>query len=251
LIAGGNLGMPGAARLAAEAAYRCGAGLVSVATRPEHAPHISAACPELISHGIESPADLRPLLQRATVVAVGPGLGQDQWSRLLFEGVMESRLPAVVDADALNLLAGDPRQRSDWVLTPHPGEAGRLLARSSQQVQNDRLQAVGELVDRYRGVVVLKGAGTLVNSGDGAPVSVCDAGNPGMATGGMGDILTGAVAALLAQGVSALDAARIGVWVHGHAADRLCGRGEIGLMSRDLLPAMRDELNRLVRSSAG
>lgn len=141
LMIGGDYGMSGAIRLAGEAALRVGAGLVSAATRADHAANISTARPELMSHGVESVAELSPLLKRATVLAAGPGLGQGEWSRTLFSSVLESVLPIVVDADALNLLAAEPSHRDNWILTPHVGEAARLLNQSTEQVQADRLAA--------------------------------------------------------------------------------------------------------------
>ncbi len=243
-VIGGNAGMSGAARLAGEAAYRSGAGLVSLFTHPAHAAFVNQACPELLTHAVEG-GDLRAALRRATVLAVGPGLGQDEWGRRLFAAALESRLPKVIDADALNLLAADPLRREDWVLTPHPGEAARLLECSVADVQAQRFQALAQLIERYGGVCVLKGAGTLVAAAAAPEVWVCDAGNAGMASGGMGDVLTGIIAALLAQGLRALDAARLGVWLHATAADSAAADGEIGLLASDLLPFIRRRLHAL------
>ncbi|HHH42988.1 MAG TPA: NAD(P)H-hydrate dehydratase [Gammaproteobacteria bacterium] len=246
LVVGGERGMSGAARLAAEAAARCGAGLVSVATRAEHAAGLNAGCPELMVHAVTGVADLQPLLARASVVVVGPGLGQGDWSRHLFESVLDSGLPLVVDADALNLLARDPCQRDNWILTPHPGEAGRLLGRTAREVGEDRFAALRQLVERYRGVAVLKGAGTLTMTG-GEPVHLCARGNPGMASGGMGDVLSGVLAALLAQGLDGFEAASAGVFLHASAADLAARQqGERGLLASDLLPWLRGLLNERV-----
>ena len=149
-----------------------------------------------------------------------------------------SGLPLVVDADGLNLLAGAPRVCDRWILTPHPGEAARLLDRPVAEVQADRHAAVRELATRYGGVAVLKGAGTLVS--DGETVAVVDRGNPGMGSGGMGDLLTGTVAALLAQGLAAPAAALLGAWLHAEAGDRAAAEGgERGLLASDLLPWLR------------
>jgi hydroxyethylthiazole kinase-like uncharacterized protein yjeF len=238
LVVGGEEGMAGAARLAGEAALRTGAGLVSVATRAAHAATLSAARPELMCHGVESAADLLPLLRRATVVAVGPGLGQGDWGKLMLGAVLQSRLPLVVDADGLNLLAADPAARPDWILTPHPGEAARLLNQTSAEVQADRLAAAQAIQQRYGGVVVLKGAGTVVVSPE-EETGICSEGNPGMASGGMGDVLTGIVAGLLAQGVAAGEAARLGVCLHAHAADCAAQDGQRGLLASDLFPHLR------------
>lgn len=243
LVVGGDCGMSGAARLAAEAAARCGAGLVSLATRKDHAAVVNAGCPELMVHGVGGGADLGALLGRATVVVVGPGLGRCDWSRDLLERVLDSRLPMVVDADALNLLAVDPLVRGNWILTPHPGEAGRLLGISTSDVQRDRFAAVFSLAERFAAVAVLKGSGTLV-AAEGLPIGVCDRGNPGMASGGMGDVLSGVLGALLAQGLTLFDAAAAGVWLHAQAADIAAGRGgERGLLASDLLPVLRKLVN--------
>ena len=243
LVVGGAPGMAGAARLAAEAAARCGAGLVSVATHTAHAASLNAGRPELMVHAVAQPADLKPLLGRASVVVLGPGLGQGDWSRQLLENVLDSGLPLVVDADALNLLARDPCTRNDWILTPHPGEAARLLGRSTAEIGADRFAAARELVARYRGVAVLKGAGSLIATSD-APIRLCDRGNPGMASGGMGDILSGVLGALLAQGMAPFAAASAGVFLHAQAADlAAAAQGQRGLLASDLLPYLRELIN--------
>ncbi len=239
LVIGGEQGYAGAARMAAEAAARTGAGLVSVATRPEHAAVLNMGRPELMCHGVAESADLAPLLERATVIAIGPGIGQSEWARGLLSRVLESPLPLVVDADALNLLAAEPIKRDHWILTPHPGEAARLLGCTTHEIQADRLDSVQRLQQRYGGVALLKGAGTLVAAGTDELVAVCSEGNPGMASGGMGDVLTGVIASLLAQGHSAADAARMGVALHAAAADRAAVQGEWGLLAGDLMPEIR------------
>jgi ADP-dependent NAD(P)H-hydrate dehydratase / NAD(P)H-hydrate epimerase len=242
LVLGGDEGMGGAARLAGEAALRAGAGLVSVATRPEHVGAILAARPELMCHGIGTPEALAGLLTRATVVAAGPGLGRADWGRGLLAAALASGLPMVLDADALNLLAEAPRRSDLWILTPHPGEAGRLLGSSAAGIEADRPAAVRELRSRYGGVIILKGAGTLV-CGAGNSLWLCDRGNPGMASGGMGDVLTGLVAGLAAQCGDLERAACAGVLVHALAADDGATRGERGLIATDLLAAVRTWVN--------
>jgi hydroxyethylthiazole kinase-like uncharacterized protein yjeF len=242
LVIGGEAGMVGAVRLAGEAALRTGAGLVSLATRAAHAGMISAACPELMAHGVESVAALKALLKRAGVVVVGPGLGQSAWARSMVSAVLETTRALVMDADALNLLAREPARRSNWILTPHPGEAARLLQQDTAAVQSDRFAAVRALADRYGGTVVLKGAGTLVHM-SGEPVVVCRSGNPGMATAGMGDVLSGVIAGLLAQGLVPLQAAVDGVCAHACAGDRAAQHGERGLIARDVITALRGVLN--------
>jgi hydroxyethylthiazole kinase-like uncharacterized protein yjeF len=240
LVVGGETGLCGAALLCARAALRSGAGLVSVATRAVHAAALAAAQPEAMCRGVESQSDLAPLLARASVLALGPGLGQGAWGRLVYEAALAAGKPLVVDADALNWLAQFPQWREDWILTPHPGEAARLLGSSAAAVQADRRAAARALRERYGGVVVLKGAGSLIQ---GQTLAVCPYGNPGMATGGMGDALTGIVAALLAQGLALETAARTGVLAHALAGDRAAGQGERGLLVSDLIEALRVVVN--------
>ncbi|HET7922257.1 MAG TPA: NAD(P)H-hydrate dehydratase [Gammaproteobacteria bacterium] len=242
LVVGGGHGMGGAVRLVAEAALRSGAGLVSVATRAQHLPGLQAGLPEAMTYAVESVAELEPLLKRASIIAIGPGLGQDDWARDLLARVLGANLPLVLDADALNLLAHAPQQRSDWVLTPHPGEAARLLGSDTTTVQVDRFAAAAAILARYGGSVVLKGAGSLVVT-EGELPAVCDRGNPGMAAPGTGDALTGVIAALMAQGLIAPAAARAGVWLHATAGDRAALRGERGLIARDLIAELRGLVN--------
>lgn len=241
LIVGGDYGMGGACRLAGEAALRSGAGLVSIATRPEHAISIMGSCPELMCHKITESSDLDNLLERATVVVIGPGLGQSKWSKMLFKSVLKTQLPLVVDADALNLLAQKNIRQSNWILTPHPGEASRLLGCSTQQIQQDRQAAIRNLQNRYGGVIVLKGSGTLV-LGPTHRLKICDADNPAMATAGLGDILTGMIAALLAQQVPLENAAALGVCAHAIAGDQAAQDNERGLIARDLMLYIRSIL---------
>lgn len=242
LVVGGGPGMPGAIRLAGEAALRCGAGRVSVATHFSHHAAISAGRPELMCYAIDKPAQLLPLLGKVDTLALGPGLGTGKWSRNLFDEVIKSQLPMVIDADALNLLAASPLRRDDWILTPHPGEAARLLGTSAAEVQEDRLRAISELQQKYAGTIVLKGAGSLVTSHSG-PAWICTAGNPGMASPGMGDVLTGVIAALLAQGLSHEQAAAFGVQIHSRAADRAAKSGQRGLIASDVLQELRRLVN--------
>lgn len=246
LVVGGNYGMPGAVRMAAEAAYRVGAGLVSVATRPEHVSVVSGVRPEIMCHGITVVNDLEPLLERATVIVIGPGLGRDEWAQSLFQHCIDADKPLVVDADGLNLLAKNPQSKDHWILTPHPGEGSRLLGMSIEAIGRDRFAAVHGLQEKYSGVVVLKGSGSLVlGPGPDQAVAVCHAGNPGMASGGMGDVLSGILAGLVAQGLSTDMAAQAGVLVHGMVADLAAELGERGLLATDLLPYIRDVVNKL------
>ena len=239
LCVGGELGSGGAIALCAEAALRCGAGLVAVATRPAHVAPILARRPEAMVRAVESQEELDLLLQARGVVACGPGLGQGEWGRALLARVLGSGHPLVLDADALNLLAPAQPLPADTILTPHPGEAARLLETGIAQVQADRLGAAAGLARRHGCVVVLKGAGTVV-AGPAQLPAVLDAGNPGMATGGMGDLLTGAIASLRAQGLDTGDAARAGALLHSLAGDAAAAEGgPRGLLPSDLLPWLR------------
>jgi len=243
LCVGGNVGMGGAVRMAAEAALRVGAGLVSVATRPENAAAMTQARPELMCRGIETDADLDILLARATVAALGPGLDQDDWARRLWRRLLDTDLPLVVDADGLNLLAEQRTARGRWVLTPHPGEAARLLGTDTAAIQGDRPAAAEAIARDYDAVVVLKGPGSLITWPDGE-LWVCTEGNPGMAVGGMGDVLTGVIAGLLSQGLPPAMAARLGATVHARAGDAAAAAGgERGLLPGDLLLPLRAQVN--------
>ncbi len=244
LVVGGDHGMGGAALMAAEAAMRSGAGLVSVATRREHIGGFLARRPELMVHAVDGAKDLSPLLEHATVIVVGPGLGRRGFGEQLLKTALDSNKPIVLDADALNIIA-----QMRWplsattVVTPHPGEAARLLDSQSETIVADRFAALASLIERYGCTVVLKGAGTLVG-GPHSRVGVCADGNPGMASGGMGDVLSGIIGGLLAQGAEVIDAARVGVCVHARAADNAAAKsGERGLLATDLIDRVRRLLN--------
>ncbi len=244
LIVGGGPGMPGAARLAGEAALRVGAGLVTIAGAPENLVAVTATRPELIY--LPTPGGNLDALRTADAVAIGPGLGTGGWGARLwseFLRVMPAR--AVLDADALNLLARDPiKLPAEWILTPHPGEAGRLLGSDAAAVQGDRLGAVREIQARYGAVTVLKGAGTLVAAGGEAPsLHICERGNPGMATAGMGDVLTGVIAGLMHQINESARAARVGVLVHALAGDSAAQGGQRGLIASDVISELRGWVN--------
>ncbi|WEM42097.1 NAD(P)H-hydrate dehydratase [Photobacterium sp. DA100] len=243
LLAGGDLGMGGAIRLAAEAAARTGAGLVAALTQPDNVLSIAAARPEIMALGWQASGQTvaEHRLQWADVLVLGPGLGQSSWSQVLYNVLAKTQKSHVVDADGLNLLARSPDYKNNRIITPHPGEAARLLACSVQEVEADRFRAARVLQQQYGGVVVLKGAGTLVD--DGNRCWVCPAGNPGMATGGMGDVLSGIIGALLGQGLSLVAAARCGVWIHSTAADRCAAEGERGMLASDLFPHIRQLVN--------
>lgn len=242
LIVGGDYGFAGAVRMAAEAALRVGAGLVSVATRPEHAAEINSHCPEIMAHGVNTLPQLEHLLEQADVVVLGPGLGQSDWAKKLWEQVHSHDTPKVIDADGLNLLAQTTLFHEGWVLTPHPGEAARLLGQTSAEIQQDRFAAGNAINKRYGGVCVLKGAGSLVLA-PGVLPAVCDKGNPGMASAGMGDVLSGVIGGLIAQGMPLGIAAKLGVLVHAMAGDLAAKDGERGMIATDLLPYIRRLVN--------
>jgi ADP-dependent NAD(P)H-hydrate dehydratase / NAD(P)H-hydrate epimerase len=246
LIIGGDLGFSGAPRMAAEAALRVGAGLVTIATRSEHATFMNISCPEVMCHGVTKAEDLKPLIARADLIVVGPGLGQSPWAKALWEAACEQDLPLIVDADALNLLSQSDKFNENWVLTPHPGEAARLLQNTTDVIQQDRLAAVKAINQRYGGICVLKGAGSLVFVPNALP-GICDKGNPGMASAGMGDVLTGVIAGLASQGIPLGDAAKLGVCIHAMAGDLAAKDGERGIIATDLMPFLRRLSNHIQR----
>ena len=246
LIVGGNEGFSGAAKLSAEAALRSGAGLVSVATRESHAATLNQGRPEIMVHAVEKAEDLTELLNNATVIVLGPGLGKDNWARLMFQTVMAENKPLILDADGLNLLSENPISFTDnrrVIMTPHPGEAGRLLNISSLAVNHDRFKSVEKLQQHYGCSVVLKGAGTLIASPGNQPMALCSDGNPGMASGGMGDVLAGIAGTMLAQHEDVDLAACLAVTLHSAAADLVAKDGEIGLLASDLFNPIRSLIN--------
>ncbi|MGV3592671.1 MAG: NAD(P)H-hydrate dehydratase [Gammaproteobacteria bacterium] len=255
LVVGGDRGMGGAVLMAGEAAARSGAGLTSIATRQEHVPALIARRPELMVRGIDGGSELAALLERATVLVLGPGLGQSDWSQDLLkhalDGAARRALPVVLDADALNWLAKEPAMmpqglHGKCLLTPHPGEAARLLGVESGIINADRPAAALALQRKFGGAAVLKGSGTLVcyPHGERIHVEACGHGNPGMASGGMGDVLSGVLGALLAQGYSLADSVRLGVCIHSKAADlAAAANGQRGLLATDLLPYIHRLLN--------
>ena len=241
LLVGGGPGMPGAIRLAAEAALRVGAGLVYVATHRDSVASVLAGRPEIICRSVASSGDLEDLVRNVDGIVLGPGLGQSAWAYGLWRHLVRLDVPLVLDADGLNLLAAEPFERDGWLLTPHPGEAARLLnGVTVESVQRDRLAAVRALADQYRATAVLKGPNTLVAvPRRGTTIRVCDRGNPGMATGGTGDVLAGTLGALLVQTGSLEQAAHAGVLLHALAGDEAAEGGERGTVAGDLLPHLR------------
>lgn len=241
LVVGGDRGVGGAALLSAESALRAGAGMVSLATRIEHVPAALARLPEVMTVGVSSANQLMGLLEKISVIVIGPGLGEAAWGKSLLSLAANTKQPQVWDADALNQLAkGCVNLPAGSVITPHPGEAARLLGVSTAEVQADRLKVARALSQRFNAVAILKGAGSLIASPDGR-VARCDQGHPAMATAGLGDVLAGLVGALLAQGMPAYEASCLAVWLHATAGERqgLSGRG---LAASDLIPAIRQLL---------
>ncbi len=237
LIVGGDTGLSGAIRMTGEAALRTGAGLVRVLTREENMAALLTARPELMVESLTEDS-LGNGLEWADVIVIGPGLGQSDWGKNALHQVNLSDKPMLWDADALNMLAITPGKRHNRIITPHPGEAARLLGKSVAEVENDRLHSARELAERYGGVAVLKGAGTLI-ANHSAALAVADVGNAGMASGGMGDLLSGIIGGLLAQRLSLYDAACAGCVVHGAAADALAAeKGTRGMLATDLLPVL-------------
>ena len=246
LIVGGGPGMPGALRLAGEAALRVGAGLVRGAGAIDNLAAVTALRPELVYLPVSSITSMDEPMRAADVLAIGPGLGTGDWANRLWTAALSAGVPTVADADALNLLALHPvKLPAGWVITPHPGEAARLLGVETAAVQADRLGAVRELHSRYGAATVLKGAGTLVAwGGPGTTeIAICERGNPGMATAGMGDVLTGVIAGLRAQCGDSAQAARIGVLVHALAGDSAAQGGQRGLTASDVIAELRGWVN--------
>ncbi len=234
VIIGGNQGMPGAVILAARAALRSGAGRVSVVTREQHICAVAAVCPESMVHASINGELPEGLIETASSIAIGPGLGRDAWAFRLLHQVLLKKQHMVLDADALNIIAEKQLSiQANHVVTPHPGEAARLLSLSTAEVQNDRYQAIHALQKKLAGAVVLKGSGTMIF--DGEHLQLCPYGGPQMATAGMGDVLTGVITALLAQGLSPNEAASRGVCLHAIAADNVAGKLTRGVLATDVI----------------
>ncbi len=241
LVVGGNIGYPNAARLAGEAAARTGAGLVSIATHPDSVAPIASGCASLMVKGIHEPKELNELLAKADAVVIGPGLGQDKWAQKIFANVIETKLPLVVDADALHLLSKNPSKCDHWILTPHPGEAAQLLSCNKDEIQLQRLTSVLAIQEQYGGMTILKGSGSLTCLDQ--KIGFCTSGNASLATGGTGDILAGIIAGLIAQGASLVDATHCGIMLHGRAAEMISKDGSRGILAQDLFPALHKLVN--------
>lgn len=233
VIIGGDHGTAGAIRMTGEAALRAGAGLVRVLTHKDNLTPLLTARPELMVQELSGQA-IDEALEWADVIVIGPGLGQGEWGKKALEKVENSQKPMLWDADALNLLAIRPDKRQNRIITPHPGEAARLLNGKTSEIESDRLHSARELANRYGGVVVLKGAGTIIASETGE-MAFADVGNAGMASGGMGDVLSGIIGSLLGQKLSLFDAACAGCVAHGAAAEAVSARyGTRGMVATDL-----------------
>ncbi len=246
LVIGGNRGMGGAALLAAGAALRSGAGLVSLATRPEHVTAALVRHPELMVTGLDDTAALPALCDGKSVIVIGPGLGRDEWAQQCLQHAVAAGLPLICDADALNLIAENAvtiPPKISWIFTPHPGEASRLADVATAEVESDRISWAAILATRYAAVVVLKGAGTVVASpSEDDQICICVGGNPGMATGGMGDLLAGLTGALVAQGLSLMEASALGVAAHARAGDLAWQRYGVGLTATDVADGLGVDL---------
>lgn len=242
LVVGGDRGTAGAIRMTAEAALRAGAGLVRVLTHKDNIVPILSARPEIMVDELSDEA-LRQQLEWADVVVIGPGLGQEAWGKNALRRVANVEKPMLWDADALNLLAINPDKRQNRIITPHPGEAARLLNLSTAEIESDRLLAAQRLAKRYGGVTVLKGAGTIIAKENGE-MAFADVGNAGMASGGMGDVLSGIIGALCGQQLTLYDAACAGCVVHGAAADAVAARvGTRGMLATDLFSELYQFVN--------
>jgi len=238
LIIGGERAMAGAACLAGWSAYIAGAGLVRVATIADNVTAITSCRPELLVSGISEVHQLKALFQQTDILALGPGLGQTSWSHQMFEFCLEHNEPDVIDADGLNLLAQSPCKRQDWILTPHVGEAARLLKCQVAEIQADRMAAASEIVRLYGGICILKGRESLIVSKGNS--RVCPYGNAALAVAGTGDVLTGLLAGLLTQGMDSYRSAVTAVVLHAKAADiHAAENGIIGMLASDLMIPLR------------
>ncbi len=234
--------MEGACALTARAALRTGTGLVTW-NMPKKVRR-DMEFPEVIGHDTASGLD-----GRSDILVVGPGLGTDEEADRLLDLALASGRPLVLDADALSRIASRAlKVPSGSVLTPHPGEAGRLLGIGSAEIQRDRLGSAARLVERFRTTVVLKGAGTLVAS-PGEPTSLLDIATPALAVGGSGDVLAGVIAAFLAQGLTPVAAAHTAVWLHGTAGQNLGGlTADTGVLASEIADAIPATLGQLTSS---
>ncbi len=248
-IIGGDTGMVGAVLLAARAALHCGAGRVYAAMLCSNVPSVDVCQPEIM---LRSLVDLTKLTQLDSVV-IGTGLGQSNAAIELLEFWLTQNVPLLLDADALNLIASHLHlasivisRNAETVITPHPGEAAKLLAASSEHIQQNRTENALKLAKTLQVTCILKGAGSVCAHHDGSWF-INTTGNPGLASGGTGDVLSGIVGSLMAQGLAGLQAAKLGVYVHGAAADALVkkGVGPVGLTASEVALEARNIINQL------
>lgn len=242
LVVAGSPGFSGAASLAGRSAVRAGAGLVTVITHPDTVVAVSAAAAEYMVAPWNRQDLFQAVLQRASVAVIGPGLGLDGTAFEQFARLVDGDLPLIVDADALTLLAENPQRRGNWILTPHPGEAARLLGSSIADVESDRFRTADAISEQYGGVCILKGAGTIISAdaSDGSGLAgLVHGGSPALATGGTGDVLAGMAGALVAQGLALPRAAALGAVWHAATSDWLSGHGRCtGQTAGDLVEAL-------------
>jgi len=251
LLIGGDKGMGGAIRLAGEACLRSGAGLVSIATHSDNVVSVLQGCYELMVHGVQDEIQLNSLIEKASVIVIGPGMGQSSWSNMLFKAICcyQDKIK-VIDADALNLLAKSELELQNCVLTPHAGEAARLLQCTNHDIESNRFAAVNKIVKQYQATVVLKGPGTLICQDK--KININRSGSPSMASAGMGDVLSGIIGSLIAQKTNDFNADKLvqkkqtifdmtclSVFIHGKAAQYAEKDGVNGLLASDLFPYIR------------
>ncbi len=242
LVIGGDYGMAGAVRMAGEAALRVGAGLVTVATRPEHITAVIATRPELMCYGVSDPKQLEPLIEQASVILIGPGLTASEWTEALWNQVKLTDKTLVIDGGAVHFAAKEKSAQPNWILTPHPGEAASLLDRTAEDIQANRFAAINDIVTRYQAATILKGLGTLIQA-PGNLVEIATVGGPIMSIAGMGDVLAGMVAGLSAQHMQGFDAARFAAYFHGRAAVKVQENAERGILATDLFAVLPELLN--------
>lgn len=254
MVIGGDFGMGGAAIMASQSALRVGTGLVSLMTRPEHIAPALSVCPEVMAIGVTGDPQEFLQMQKPNALVIGPGLGEGEWGQRLLRAVAELDVPMLADGSALTLMGahlgaarvGKPNSLA--IITPHPGEAARLLGSAAVDINEDRFGAAADLSRKMNAVTLLKGAGSLIADAgsDESSISICVQGNPGMATAGSGDVLAGIIGGLLAQGRSPMDATLCGTCLHAAAGD-IAARdlGQRSLNATDILARLPELLKDL------
>ncbi|KPV96609.1 Bifunctional NAD(P)H-hydrate repair enzyme Nnr [Pseudoalteromonas sp. P1-9] len=237
LLIGGDKPMPGAIRIAAESCLRAGAGLVSVATHPENRAIVVQGRYELMVHAVDHATELEPLIEKADVCVIGPGLGLSNWSKTVWQAIEKVNKPIIIDADGLNLLAQKPINLAHMIITPHSGEASRLLGIPSSEIELNRFDSVSKLAKQYNAIALLKGVGSLVANSHHTVINT--SGRASMASAGMGDCLSGIIAGLIAQGMPNFEAVQLAVNIHGRAAEIAEQQGKRGMLVSDLYPLIR------------